>query len=70
MMFIIEKKFASSLSFSKYSDKNFDKELRRLEKSNLINSIAQGYDNELRVIQTFDIINLKDKLNTNIFDIT
>ena len=48
----------------KYSDKNFEKELRRQEKSNMINSIAQGYDNELRVIQTFDIINLKDKLNT------
>ena len=47
----------------KYSDKNFEKELRRQEKSNMINSIAQGYDNELRVIQTFDIINLKDKLN-------
>ena len=48
----------------KYSDKNIEKELRRQEKSNMINSIAQGYDNELRVIQTFDIINLKDKLNT------
>ena len=54
----------------KYSDKNIEKELRRQEKSNMINSIAQGYDNELRVIQTFDIINLKDKLNTlkNNFD--
>ena len=48
----------------KYSDKNFEKELRRQEKSNMINSIAQCYDNELRVIKTFDIINLKDKLNT------
>ena len=47
----------------KYTDKNFDRELRKQEKANLIDSIAQGYDNELRVIQTFDIINLKDKLN-------
>ena len=46
----------------KYSDKNFDRELRKQEKANLIDSIAQGYDNELRVIQTFDIINLRNKL--------
>ena len=48
----------------KYADKDFDSELKKQEKLNLIDSIAQGYDNELRVIQTFDIINLKDKLDT------
>lgn len=47
----------------KYLDNNLEKEIIRQEKNNIINSIAQGYDNELRVIQTFDIINLKDKLN-------
>ena len=39
----------------KYTDKQFEQELKLKEKSNLKNSIAQGYDNELRVIQTFDI---------------
>lgn len=65
---IIKDKYIKSLDLifnpitQKYTDKQFEQELKLKEKSNLKNSIAQGYDNELRVIQTFDIINLKDRL--------
>ena len=47
----------------KYTDKKYEKELKQQEDTNLKNSIAQGYDNELRVIQTFDVINLRDRLD-------
>ena len=46
----------------KYTDKKFESELKSKEEMNLKESIAKSYDNELRVIQTFDIINLKDRL--------
>ena len=46
----------------KYTDNKFDMELKKQEEKNLKESIAQGYDNQLRVMQTFDIINLEDRL--------
>ena len=46
----------------KYRDKKFEDELKNKEETNLKESITKSYDNELRVIQTFDIINLKDRL--------
>ena len=45
----------------KYKDKEFDKELKRQEMKELKDKIALNYDNDLRVIQTYDIINLKDR---------
>ena len=46
----------------KYKDKEYDNELRKLEKKDIIDKISLNYDKELRVIQTYDIINLQDKL--------
>ena len=46
----------------KFTDKKIESELKNQEQTNLKESIANSYDNELRVIQTFDIINLKDRL--------
>ena len=46
----------------KYNDKNFEKELNKKEKKDLIENIAKGYDNELKNIQLYNIINLEDKL--------
>lgn len=46
----------------KYSNTKFESELKNQEKLNLKDSIAKGYDNELRIVQTYDIINLKDRL--------
>ena len=66
---IIKDKYVKSLDLmfnpitQKYSDKNLDNEIKKKEELNLKDTIAKRYDNELRVIQTFDIINLKDKLN-------
>jgi len=45
----------------KYINNKFEKELKKQEESNLKNIISQGYDKQLRVMQTFDIINLKDR---------
>ena len=46
----------------KYTDNKYDLELKKQEEKNLKDTIAKGYDNELRVMQTFDIINLNDRL--------
>lgn len=46
----------------KYTDKNIEEQLKQQEKKDLINNIARGYDNELKNIQVYNIINLEDKL--------
>ena len=47
----------------KYTNTKYEREIKNQEKLSLKASLAKGYDNELRVIQTYDIINLKDKLD-------
>ena len=46
----------------KYTDIKIEEQLKQQEKKDIINSIVQGYDNELKSIQTYNIINLEDKL--------
>lgn len=46
----------------KYKDKEYDKELKKQEEKELKDKISLYYDKELRVMQTYDIINLKDRL--------
>ena len=46
----------------KYADKNYEEELKIQEKKDIINSIVKGYDNELKNIQVYNIINLQDRL--------
>ncbi len=46
----------------KYKDKEFDDKLKKYEEKKLKDKIAENYDKELRVIQTYDIINLQDRL--------
>lgn len=45
-----------------YYDHNYDKTLRESENKKVHNSISKNYDKALRNEQTFDIVNLKDKL--------
>ena len=46
----------------KYSDNKKEEQIKQQEKKDTINSIAKGYDNELKNIQIYNIINLEDKL--------
>ena len=46
----------------KYSDSNYDNQLRVQENKNLIDTIVKNKDNQLKIEQTYNIINLKDKL--------
>ena len=46
----------------KYNDKEYDKNLRQKEKSAIHSSIINNQDNQLKVEQTFNIINLQDRL--------
>ena len=46
----------------KYKDQNKEVNLAKLYKSDLINTIAKGYDNELRNIQTYDIITKRNSV--------
>ena len=46
----------------KYNDKKLEEELNKKEKKDLIENIAKVYDNELKNIQVYNIINLEDKL--------
>ena len=46
----------------KYNDKEFEKSLRRKEKSDIFSSIIRNQDNQLKVEQTYNIINLQDRL--------
>lgn len=45
-----------------YNDQNKESSLRKTEKENLINTIIKNQDTALKTEQTFNIINLKDKL--------
>jgi hypothetical protein len=46
----------------KYNDDAYDKSLRQKEKSAIISSIITNQDNQLKKEQTFNIINLQDRL--------
>ena len=46
----------------KYNDKEYDRNLRQKEKSAIYSSIINNQDNQLKVEQTFNIINLQDRL--------
>ena len=45
----------------KFTNTNFETELKKSEQKNLIDKIANFYDKELRNIQTYNIINLRDR---------
>ena len=46
----------------KYTNKTFEEQLKEQEKKNITDHIVKGYDNELKNIQTYNIINLEDRL--------
>jgi len=46
----------------KYNNKEYDKKLLQKEKSEILTSIINNQDNQLKVEQTFNIINLQDRL--------
>ena len=46
----------------KYNDKEYDKKLFQKEKSEIITTIIKNQDNQLKKEQTFNIINLQDRL--------
>ena len=65
---IVKEKYVKSLDSyfnpitQKYKDNEYDKELKKLEEREIKNKLASNYDKELRVMQTYDIINLQDRL--------
>ena len=65
---IMKEKYVKSLDSyfnpitQKYNDKNFELQLKRIEEKQLKDKITKNYDEELRVMQTYDIINLQDRL--------
>ena len=65
---IMKEKYIKSLDTyfnpinQKYKDKEFDKQLKTIEEKEIKDKIALNYDKELRVMQTYDIINLQDRL--------
>ena len=46
----------------RYKDPKYETSLRQNEKSAIISEIIKNQDNQLKVEQTFNIINLKDRL--------
>lgn len=46
----------------KYYEESRNSQIKFEESKKLVSAIANGYDNKLRMEQTFDIVNLKDKL--------
>ena len=50
------------LILQRYNDKSLENNLRQNEKSDLISSIIKNQDKQLKVEQTFNIINLQDRL--------
>ena len=46
----------------KYTNKEEEKSIKELDKKNKINGISKGFDNELNLQSTYNIINLKNKL--------
>ena len=65
---IIKEKYIKALDTyfnpitQKYKDTKFDNELKKQEEADMKDKISLFYDNELRVMQTYDIINLEDRL--------
>ena len=59
---IIQNEQAFHPILQKYNDKDFDKNVRKREKSAVFSSIATNLDNQLKYEQTFNIINLQDRL--------
>ena len=45
-----------------YKDLSFDNQLRKKEKDDVISEIIKNQDNQLKIEQTFNIINLRDRL--------
>jgi hypothetical protein len=45
-----------------FKDKNLEKNLKLEEKKNIKNTLAKHKDNQIRIEQTYDLVNLKDKL--------
>ena len=50
------------LILQRYNDKSLENNLRQNEKNDLISSIIKNQDKQLKVEQTFNIINLQDRL--------
>ena len=46
----------------KYKDKQIEEQVKKTEKENMINNLAKTKDNQMRIEQTYDLINLHDKL--------
>jgi hypothetical protein len=46
-----------------FKDKSYEQNLKSEERKNIKNALAKNKDNQIRIEQTYDIINLKDKLN-------
>ena len=46
----------------KYNDKEYEKSIKKQENANLISAIIKNQDNQLKIEQTFNIINLQDRL--------
>ena len=53
---------AFDLILQKYADKSLENSLRQKEKKEMISSIIKNQDKQLKVEQTFNIINLQDRL--------
>ena len=51
-----------NLILQKYNDKEYEKSLNQQEKKDLISTIIKNQDKQLKVEQTFNIINLQDRL--------
>lgn len=47
----------------KYKDKKIEEKEKKTEKENMINNLAKTKDNQMRIEQTYDLVNLQDKLN-------
>ena len=52
---------AFNLILQKYNDKQYEKALNEKEKNEMISSIIKNQDKQLKVEQTFNIINLQDR---------
>ena len=51
-----------NLILQKYNDKEYEKSLNQKEKKDLVETIIKNQDKQLKVEQTFNIINLQDRL--------
>mgnify|MGYP006873069623 CR=1 FL=1 len=60
--FIKEEENAFNPITQKFTDNNHEKSIRQFDKINKINDISKGYDRELCMESTYNIINLRNKL--------